>query len=94
MEPLVAYVGLGATALTFIGTFVHIGKIWRTADETALTVATMAGKLELLRSEVSDHKVEVARNYATNTDLERAIDRLESTLRQYLDAVTVEHRAK
>jgi hypothetical protein len=79
---------------TFVGLFITIGKVWRQAEDAAVTVAAVAGKLELTRSELGEHKVEVARNYVTNHDLKNAIeaftksvDRLDSRLESYVNAM-------
>ena len=81
--PLVA---AGASLVAIIRFWVDLGKVWRQAEEAGVTASTLAAKFSLLQTDVSEHKVDVARNYATNADLERAIDRLDATLRQYLDA--------
>ena len=89
-----------ATALvtiggTFIGLFVTIGKVWRQAEDAAVTVAAVAGKLELTRAELSQHRVDVAGNYVTNVDLKnaieaftRSVDRLDTRLESYFVALT------
>ena len=77
-----------AIIIVFVGRTIQFGKVLRQIEDSALAVAAMSLNLDRLRIEVGEHKIEVARNYATNADVERAIDRLESTLRQYLDAMT------
>jgi hypothetical protein len=88
MEPInwLPVIAAGASVAAVLKFWIELGKLWRQVEETTVTVAAQAGKHALLQADVSDHKVEVARNYATNADLERAIDRLDATLRQYLDA--------
>jgi hypothetical protein len=80
-------VAAGASVVAVIRFWIDLGKVWRQAEEAAMTAGALAAKFSLLQSDVSEHKVDVARNYATNVDLERAIDRLDTTLRQYLDAM-------
>jgi len=89
MEVWIGYVvGIVTIASAFIGVFLQIGKDRGRLDDTATTVAAMKGQLTILESRHNEHRVEVAKTYATNIDVERAIDRLDATLRQYLDAVT------
>ena len=90
-----------SVALGFLGVLhkfgqisVQFGKVWRTTEDTATHVAAMTGSLALLKTEVSEHRVAVAKEYATNADLERAIDRLERTIREYLEATRELHRTK
>jgi hypothetical protein len=80
-------VAAGASVVAVIRFWIDLGKVWRQAEDAAMTASALAAKFSLLQSDVSEHKVDVARNYATNVDLERAIDRLDTTLRQYLDAM-------
>jgi hypothetical protein len=80
-------IAAGASVVAVIRFWVDLGKVWRQAEDAAMTASALAAKFSLLQSDVSEHKVDVARNYATNVDLERAIDRLDTTLRQYLDAM-------
>jgi outer membrane murein-binding lipoprotein Lpp len=80
-------IAAGASVVAVVRFWVDLGKVWRQAEEAAVTASTLAAKFSLLQADVSEHKVDVARNYATNVDLERAIDRLDTTLRQYLDAM-------
>jgi hypothetical protein len=79
-------IAAGASVVAVIRFWIDLGKVWRQAEETSVNASALAGKFSLLQADVSEHKVDVARNYATNADLERAIDRLDATLRQYLDA--------
>lgn len=96
MEPhaweIVAGIVAALAAITgvvakFNAVSVQFGELWQATKEHSVTIAAVAGKTDLLRTELSEHKVDVARNYATNADVQQAIDRLENTLRQYLDAI-------
>lgn len=96
MGEWIAYTAAIVTIVgAFIGVFITIGKVWRQAEDAAVTVAAVAGKLEITRSELSQHRVEVAGNYVTNGDLKnaieaftRSVDRLDSRLESYVIALT------
>jgi len=85
-------IAAGASVVAVVKFWVELGKLWRQVEDTGVTVAAQAGKFALLQADVSDHKVEVARNYATNADVERAIDRVERAIERLGDALRAEKR--
>ena len=93
MEPFnwLPVIAAGASLLAVIRFWVDLGKVWRQAEDAAVTAAAMAGKVDILRAEIVDHRVEVASNYTTNSDLKAAIeiftksvDKLDSRLESYM----------
>jgi low affinity Fe/Cu permease len=93
MDAWVAYASALVSVGSAIAAFIQIGKVWQQAKDTAVTAAALVGNVSLIQAALSDHKVEVARHYATNADLERAIDRLERTLRENLNALNQQQRS-
>lgn len=59
-----------------------LGATQAQVKDTSSTVAMMSAKQELLNSQLSDHKVHVAQNYATS----RALTETEASLAQNIQA--------
>lgn len=83
-----AVAGCGAI-VTF---WINLGKITKTAEDAAATVAMLTAKLALLETKFSDHRVEIAANYTTNADLKAAIesftmciDKLDRRIESYIE---------
>lgn len=87
-------IAAGASVVAVVKFWVELGKVWKQAEDASLATSLMAGKQEILRSELSNHRVEVASNYSTNADLKaaielftRSVDRLDSRLESYVVAL-------
>ena len=89
---------LAAGSIAVFTFWLNIGKIAKTAEDAALVVAALNGKLSLLESSFANHRVEVATNYTTNADLKAAIesftqsiDKLDRRLESYMDFARTRH---
>lgn len=78
--------------------WIDLGKAAKTAEDAAITVAAVTGKLALLESAFANHRVEVATNYTTNADLKAAIesftqsiDKLDRRIESYIEFARGRH---
>lgn len=95
MEWLGYAVAIITIAGAFAATFITIGKVWRKADDTAITVAAVKGQLTMLESRHYELRVHVADEYVKNGDLKDAVDRVTQSidrlghdLREYVKVLT------
>lgn len=75
-DDILRWAGLIAPAIAFIGIWVKFGELKQTVAELGHQMTLTVGKHELLRDEVARHKVEVARDYATNAEVKQAVETL------------------
>lgn len=100
MQWLALLASMAAGGIAVFTFWVNLGKLAKTAEDSATIVAALTGKLSLLETSFSNHRVEVAANYTTNADLKatiesftQSIDRLDRRLESYLDFARAKDRA-
>lgn len=99
MQWLAILGSMAAGGIAVITFWVNHGKLAKTAEDSATNVAALTGKLALLETSFSNHRVDVAANYTTNAELKTAIDsftqsidRLDRRLESYLDFARTKDR--
>lgn len=83
-----------AGLVTIVTILLKLGRLWGQIENTSTVVATMAGKVSLLESDLGRYKVEVAKEYVSKPDLQTAVESiresvntLDRNLKDYIQAL-------
>ena len=98
MQWLAIFASALAGSVAVVTFWINLGKTAKAAEDAAITVVAVAGKLAILESNFANHRVEVASNYTTNADLKAAIesftqsiDKLDRRIESYIEFARGKH---